>query len=331
MLISWTNLCWRISLKRAHGLGRGSPTAILMMSRCSSARRGPSSRESPGRQPSGQRKLARKKWEQDRLARAATGDWQAFREYKRQGPVGWEIDYAEAQSSDVHESVHDHLKQVYAGLVVTPYPDTATHATAFTVEELQAALVGLKTGKSVGIDLTSAELLQGLVSVKGGMIHLLEFFNRVLTTRDIPRAWNRPLVVLLPKVPAPTSATQLRPIALGSRASKLFAKMLLARVKHLLGFQTHAQCAGSGRQASGLLFSLFRLLELSREWGLPVALLQIEVSKAFDSLSRQALLDRLHEKLGDSAEFFCLQALLHDVRATIQTLWGCRSWRWHPV
>ena len=266
MLISWTNLCWRISLKRAHGLGRGSPTAILMMSRCSSARRGPSSRESPGRQPSGQRKLARKKWEQDRLARAATGDWQAFREYKRQGPVGWEIDYAEAQSSDVHESVHDHLKQVYAGLVVTPYPDTATHATAFTVEELQAALVGLKTGKSVGIDLTSAELLQGLVSVKGGMIHLLEFFNRVLTTRDIPRAWNRPLVVLLPKVPAPTSATQLRPIALGSSASKLFAKMLLARVKHLLGFQTHAQCAGSGRQASGLLFSLFRLLELSREW-----------------------------------------------------------------
>ena len=111
---------------------------------------------------------------------------------------------------------------------MTPYPDTATHATAFTVEELQVALASLKTGKSVGIDLTSAELLQGLVSVKGGRVHLLEYFNRVLTTRDIPRAWNRPLVVLLPKVPAPTSATQLRPIALGSSASKLFAKMLLA-------------------------------------------------------------------------------------------------------
>ena len=61
------------------------------------------------------RKLARKQWEQERLARAATGDWQAFREYKRQGPIGWEIDYAEAQSSDVHQSVHDHLKQIYAG------------------------------------------------------------------------------------------------------------------------------------------------------------------------------------------------------------------------
>ena len=51
------------------------------------------------------------------------------------------------------------------------------------------------------------------------------------------------------------------------------------------------------------------------------------MSKAFNSLSRQALLDRLHEKLGDSAEFFCLQALLRDVRATIQTLWGCFRWR----
>ena len=184
------------------------------------------------------------------------------------------------------------------------------------------AISTLKNGKSVGLDLTSAELLKGIVMVEGGQVHLLEYYNRVLATREVPPSWNKPLVILLPKVPSPTSPSQLRPIALGSSAAKLFAKMLLRRVKDRLSFRTHAQCAGGGRQTADLLFSLHRLTELAREWKLPIAFLKIDISKAFDSLSRQALLDKLYQRLGGTAEFYCFQALLCDVEATLQTAWG---------
>ena len=236
--------------------------------------------------------------------------------------MGWEIDYAMAQTKDTHQSIHDHLTEVYKGPDIQRYPDTNCEVRAFSADELLLALSGLRSSKSVGLDLTSAELLRGLIEVEGGQQHLLEYFNRVLTTRSIPAAWNKPLVILLPKVPAPTSATQLRPIAMGSTAAKVFAKMLLGRIQGALGFRTHSQCAGVGRQTADLLFSLHRLLELAREWKLPIAFLKIDISKAFDSLSRQALLNKLHDRLGDSAEFFAFQALLCDVTATLQSPWG---------
>ena len=271
------------------------------------------------------RRQHRKQWERARLEDAAKADWRTYREYKQKGPVGWEVEYAQAQTRDVHDTVHRHLEAVYQGPVVTGFSDVATQVQAFTTEELEAAVAAQKGGKSVGLDLTSKELLQGMISVKGGKIHLLEFFNRVLATREVPEKWNRPLVILLPKVPHPTSATQLRPIALGSSAAKVFSTMLIARVRERLGFRTHSQCAGSGRQTSDLLFSVYRLLEQAREWKLPFAFLKVDVSKAFDSLSRQALLNCLHARLGDSAEFFCFQALLRDVRALVQTPWGATS------
>ena len=269
------------------------------------------------------RRKARRAWEQTRLALAASGDWGSFRDCKPGGPVGWEVDYAESQTKDAHQTIHEHLAKVYDGPEVRKYRDTGPTVRAFTLEELQLAISGLKSSKSVGVDLTSAELFRGIIRVEGGPIHLLEYFNRILTTRCVPPSWNRPLVILLPKVPSPTSPSQLRPIALGSSAAKVFSKMLLQRLRDRLGFRTHAQCAGQGRQTADLLFSVHRLLELAREWKLPIAFLKIDISKAFDSLSRQALLDKLYHRLGASAEFFALQALLTDVRATLQSPWGC--------
>ena len=69
---------------------------------------------------------------------------------------------------------------------------------AFEVEELRLGLSQLKRGKAVGADLTSTELLQGLVQVEGGESHLLEWFNRILATQRIPQQWNEPVMVMLP-------------------------------------------------------------------------------------------------------------------------------------
>ena len=86
------------------------------------------------------------------------------------------------------------------------------------------------------------ELLQGIVEVPGGEGHLLEYFNRVLTTQEIPSKWNEPLLIMIPKVAAPTLPKHLRPIAMSSAVGKLFARLLLNRALPKICPATYAQC-----------------------------------------------------------------------------------------
>ena len=269
------------------------------------------------------RKQARGAWEAARLIRASQGDWGAFRSCKPRAQHGWEQTFASAQVCDAHAVVHDHLSAVYKGLGVAPnggpFPGPVR---AFTEDEFKTALGQLKGGKSVGVDGTSTELLHGIASLPGGCSHLLEFMNRTLATQVIPEEWNVPLMVILPKVLTPTEAKQVRPISMNSAVCKLFSRLLLNRTIQHIKARTHAQCAGVGRQSADYLYSVWRVLELEREWHAGLCLLKLDVAKAFDSVDRERLLHKLRERMGDSPEFRCWRALLQDSKAVLQTPWG---------
>ncbi|CAE7737335.1 unnamed protein product, partial [Symbiodinium sp. CCMP2456] len=271
------------------------------------------------------RKAARRHWEGQRETRALQGDWQAFRQCKPQARQGWEIDFADRQSRDPHAAIHDHLSSIYKGQGqdIQPIYDPCQEVVAFTVDELQQALGQLKGSKSVGRDLTSKELLTGLVNTEGGQQHLLEFMNRTLATQIIPAEWNKPLLIVLPKLDQPASPGDLRPIALGSTGAKLFSRMILNRVKEHMPYVSHAQCAGSQRQPSDVIFSVWRLLQLEREWKAGLVMAQIDISKAFDTLSRQKLLSKLLEALGNTAEYRCeADSITHDEFGALLRDWS---------
>ena len=175
------------------------------------------------------RKEARKKWELERLQRASQGDWGAFKALKQPRQVGWDVAFAESQTQDPHQAVHDHLSAVYAGEAVPMGEKWQGDVLAFTLDELRAGIAHMKRGKSVGVDGTSVEMLIGVVETPGGEAHLLEYFNRVLATQEIPDKWNEPLLIMLPKVSQPTHPKQLRPVAMSSAVGKLFARLLLNR------------------------------------------------------------------------------------------------------
>ena len=271
-----------------------------------------------------QRKEARRKWEQARLLRASQGDWGHFKALKPKRQQGWDVGFAEAQVGDPHQAVHDHLTEVYGGREDAEMPEKwVGDVRGFTVEELRLAVSQLSKGKSVGVDKTSTELVLGLVEVPGGEQHLLEWYNRILATQEIPSQWNRPLLAMLPKIAAPKRAKELRPIAMGSSVSKLFSKLLINRCLHLLTPSTAMQCSGPGRQTCDYLFSVIRLFELCREWGVPLAVFKLDFEKAFDKLDRGKLLQRLEEKLGPGAEMNCWRGLLRGTVGVLQTPWGC--------
>ncbi|CAE7941965.1 ZDHHC3, partial [Symbiodinium sp. KB8] len=251
------------------------------------------------------RKQARREWESGRLARASEGDWQMLKSCRPKKSAGWDVYKGKSpQASEYH----------YHG-----------EASAFTVEEMRDAMGKLKARKAVGLDYTSQELLAGVMATPGGEEHMLEWFNRVLVEQRVPPAWNEPLLVLLPKVDVPLRCKQLRPIAMSSAVSKLFARMLLTRTGHALLPRTAAQCAAPGRQAADFLFSIHRVFELSREWGSPVCAMKVDLNKAFDCVDRGVLLQRLAGRLGPCAEMGCWAALMSDITGVLQSPWGRSS------
>ena len=215
------------------------------------------------------------------------------------------------------------IEQVYKGDGVAPNDGVFPGATTgFDHEELRVALRQMKTGKSVGVDGTSAELLKALVELPGGADHLLEFMTRTLVTHQIPRDWNVPLMIILAKVASPSEAKHLRPISMGSAAGKLFSRMLLNRTMPHVVARTPTQCAGVGRQSSDYLYTVWRVLQLEREWHSGVCMLKLDIAKAFDSVDREQLLRKLQSRMGDCSEMRCWRSLLQDCEAVLQSPWG---------
>ena len=218
--------------------------------------------------------------------------------------------------------VEAHFKKLYRGSATQKTIFHEGEVVAFTVDEVKAAVGQMKAGKSVGRDGTCKELFQGLLEVEGGASHLAEVFTQVLVTKSVPQEWNHVLLILLAKVPCPIEAKDLRPIALSSGSSKLFARLLLNRCLPKLGANSPAQCARKHRQCADYVFSLWRVLELCREWHLPIVCVKVDIKKAFDTVHKGKLISKLRARLGDTAEMACWERLILDTRATLLSPWG---------
>ncbi|CAE7460434.1 pol [Symbiodinium sp. CCMP2456] len=270
-----------------------------------------------------QRKLARRRWEAQRITAAMEGLWDQVRQLRATKNTGWDTHYAECQGEgEAHRSIHDHLSNIYqTGNELPPLEEWKGEVQAFTEEELKAALASGKTGKAVGVDQTSLELLRGICATEGGMTHLLEFYNGILCTANIPPDWNRAVMVVIPKVTYPSEPGELRPLAMGSAAAKIFTRMLLTRSEPLLGLKGPEQCSGKGRQCCDFLFTVARLMQLEQEWKQGVCWLKVDLAKAFDRVDRRTLTNRLRQRMGMTPEFRCWYNLLRGTDAVLQTGW----------
>ncbi|CAE7487330.1 jockey\pol [Symbiodinium sp. CCMP2592] len=269
------------------------------------------------------RKVARKHWEEERVLRAAAGDWDCLREVRGNSGTGWQVEFSVAQQDDPHRVIHDHFQEVYRDPRVSPPVTIPTgDVEAFTLDELWTGLKQLKGQKAVGCDLTSKELLVGICNAEGGAEQVLEFYNRVLATASIPEDWNTPLLIMLPKVAQPRLPRELRPIALGSSVGKLFSRLLLNRSLHRIRLLHPPQCAGVHRQTNDYTYTLIRLFELEREWQGGMAAIKVDISRAFDDVDRDVLLTKLESKLGPGAEIQCWKALLANNAAVVSSPFG---------
>ena len=279
------------------------------------------------------RRTARQQWQAQRIEAAAQGNWQMFRQLTDKQEVGWDVPFAEAaeaEGTDPHEWLVDHFKQALSETTDTSpvrWIKPRAPGRPFHIEELREAIEHTKHGKSVGVDLSSAELLRAMSQNSTTEQAMLEWLERVRSTATAPQAWKTTIMSLLPKVAKPSKPKDLRPISLSSAMSKLYCHMLLTRTRQHILPQGSAQCSHSGRQTADYLFSGIRAFQHESEWRHGAHWLRLDVAKAFDRLRRAKVMQMLADLLPPEMEqeFYCWQDLMTGNYTEVRTPWGVTS------
>ena len=206
-------------------------------------------------------------------------------------------------------------------------PGTATTSDHIpSLEEVRAALFRLKNRKAAGMDGIPVELLK-----HGGestVIWLHAIICKVWETERAPKAWKEAALVPLHKKGDPRVCDNYRGISLLSVPGKVYARVLLDRINHVVEQRLLENQCGfrPGRSCVDHIFSLRQLMEKSREWKRPLYVCFIDLRKAYDSVNRDALW-RVLKRYGISDKLLRLIADLHtDTRCKVRVNGEYSDW-----
>ena len=274
----------------------------------------------------------------------AQKDWAQVRKLRRGTPTtqGRLKDAAgRLVSSELRaETMADHLEKVqWAVRPASVAPDRPplgqelpVDLGPFAKQELVTAARAMKHGRASGMDGIPAEFWQAVVVNGPGCEWALEFCNIIWDRKEIPDDWRTARVATLYKKGDPALCDNYRPISLLAVGYRLFAAMLLRRLKRAGAEQCvwSTQCGfKSGTGTVDALFMARRILEGAwAEKGGSAVLLALDWAKAFDSIRPEALLTALR-RFGVPEPFSDMVRNIYENRTFLVQDAGARS-RLHP-
>ena len=126
-----------------------------------------------------------------------------------------------------------------------------------------------------------------------------EMLSDMLYVGKIPSGIEEGITVLLPKIPSPLEWGETRPITLSSTFLKWAAQLLLSRAGDQLREGGEGlQWARKGRQGVELVTTLRRVVQMSKDWGVPVWIVKLDIRKAFDSVWQHSLAELVASRVG---------------------------------
>ena len=173
----------------------------------------------------------------------------------------------------------------------TPETTPASQEPVFTVDNILTRVHIMRRRKTCASDYVVAEMLQTL-SLEGLEV-LTRLFNDLLAgTASMPMSWRQVVCILLPKKTNPTHWSQFRPISIMPTMSKLWDSLLLDRLlPQVVDKISHTQFGFvPNKSTRGVIFLLQMLGEKANAFGIPAFFLSVDVHKAFDSVSHNAIL-----------------------------------------
>lgn len=162
-----------------------------------------------------------------------------------------------------------------------------------THAEVESAIDNLSPNKSPGPDGLGAAFYKAF---KNELVPLLKaLFDEVFTTNRLPPSFSEAHTVLIPKTNQKAMlrlVTAYRPISLTNTDYKVLMKVLASRlqsiIKDLVG--PHQTCGIKGRTIATNVHTMRGVLECCDDFQYAVAILQIDLEKAFDFVPHEILL-----------------------------------------
>lgn len=173
-----------------------------------------------------------------------------------------------------------------------PHP---TFCQPFTIEEVETCVAKLKNSTSGEDQITTDQIKS--INTHDLCAHL----NNVILTGEVPDSWKRSILVAIPKPGAdPSAPDNVRGIAIQARMRKLFTLLLTQRVQEYAerhniippyqnGFRPNHRTADN-------VYILRALHESALHHNSHLYTAQIDIRKAFDSVSRPLLFSRLYQE-----------------------------------
>jgi len=193
------------------------------------------------------------------------------------------------------------------------------HETEFTMDELCKVVKTLKNNKATGCDKICNEQIK-----YGGhplLLKLLNLYNEILYTQQIPKEWSKSDIILIFKSGDRNKIDNYRPITLNTTTGKIFSKLIQARIYPLLDSQQPPEQAGFRKSYSTIeqLHTVNQLIEKGNEYQIGVHLAFIDFRKAFDSIKHNSLLLALKNQGLPPRMINLINKLYNGVQARIST------------
>ncbi|KAK6744623.1 hypothetical protein RB195_011383 [Necator americanus] len=167
--------------------------------------------------------------------------------------------------------------------------------------EVRVAIKSMKPGTAPGPDFISADFLRA----GGHPLHVIlaTHMASYLQKERIPDQWKTSQTVLIHKKGDREDLRNYRPICLLSVLYKVFTKIILTRISRALDEAQPQEQAGFRQGFSCLdhIQTVPRIIEVCREYRLPLVLAFVEYEKAFDSVETNAILSALVDQGVDAS------------------------------
>ena len=212
----------------------------------------------------------------------------------------------------------DELETLFAGDPPAPVRPDMLDETPWSMGELQHAIHRLKGGRSADEAGLVIELLKHAPADLLTLV--LQLFNTFLFHGDVPSSWRKTVFTMLAKKTKAVATTDFRPIANVRMMYKVFARMILGRIEDLLDASQPEEQHGfrTGRRIEEHLVTANIVLDKMQAANLPVWIVSIDFSKAFDRIDWAALWPALRGQGVSVHLIWLLQIVYHNQEGVVR-------------
>ena len=183
----------------------------------------------------------------------------------------------------------DELRKLFYANPPRPCRPHVLTEIAWSMSELISAVRRMKVNKAADEVGLVVELLQHAPNLF--LQELLRLYNHVLHTGDVPTSWHKTVFRMLAKFVKAKATTDFRPIADVRLLYKTFACLVLGRIESVLDAHQPEEQHGfrKGRRIEEHLLTANTVLDKTLAANIPLWVISIDFSKAFDRVSWTAL------------------------------------------